>query len=115
MGFNFADAKRQLRQAVHGTLGVTALYKATLSAVPVEIQARWLNKTQLIGDLDHEEYARSEEAVDKVVLARSDSEEFNVKRGGYITFPDYENLTFQFNTRLPNDGPYDETWLVNRV
>ncbi len=114
MTFNFANTRRLARQVVHETLGVPALYQDNPLSKPIGIAARWTNKTRLMGDIDREGYAQTEEAVDRVVFCAADSAAIGCKRGGTITFPDYDDITFTLHERLPNDGPYDETWMVSR-
>lgn len=113
MSFNFAEAKLLVRQTVHETLGVPAFYQDDVVTTPVPVSARWINKTRLIGDNDGEGYARTEEPIDKIVLGAGDSAALGCKRGGTITFEN-GGMVFLLHERLPNDGPYDETWLVSR-
>jgi uncharacterized iron-regulated membrane protein len=114
MAFNFASAKNAARQAVHTTLGVTALYEDDATNAPVEIKARWHNKIELSGDLDSQSYAEVIQGVDRVIFAAADARAIPVKRGGTITIPDYENIVFTLALMEPSNGPYTEVWQVAR-
>lgn len=115
MPFNFAQARVLARQTIHEVMAVQAWYQDASMSKPVAIAARWtVMKNALVGDIDHEGYARSLEAVDRIVLAQADSKAVGVKRTGILRFDAPYSVAFVLVQKSPNDGPYDETWQVQR-
>lgn len=131
MPFDFAAAKALVRRTVHQTFGVRAFYQDSSLSSPVEISARWHSKIDRFGDLDNQQYAEVIQGIDRVIFAAADARKYSVKRGGVVTFVDYgsglgvamgspfggEDVgppAFSLEAREPNDGPYEEAWVVTR-
>lgn len=115
MSFDFASLKAQARQAVHETLGVPALYQDATTSEPQPITARWHNQIVKEGDLQNQGYAMVLAGIDRIVLSAADASRLGVKRNGTITFPAYDNITFNLDARLPSDGPFEQVWEVSRA
>lgn len=113
MGFNFAEAKRATRQAVHDTLAVDALFKLDSADVPIPISARLHSQLVRQGRI---ESAGAEviEGINQVVFDRAALHAIGVypERGNLIVFPDYQDFTVSLDYRLPYDGPVEEVWTV---
>lgn len=115
MAFNFADAKAQVRRAVHDTLGVPAHIKSTSVSTPEPITARLHEATLLYGDLLDQGYAQTIEAVDRIVLVPSDFPVGVVaKRESEITFDHRPGIIFVLQTKDVSDGPLEEVWQATR-
>lgn len=117
MGFDFASAKKKARQAVHDTLGVSALYQDNSMVTPVEIKARWHNKLTLEGNLDDDSsYAQMLEGIDRIILNKPQLATLGIqtRRGAVLTFTSLDNLAFKLDTKEPSNGPIEEIWKVTR-
>lgn len=115
MTFNFADLKVETRRVVHETLGVPAFYQNNRMSAPVEITARWFNKTAKYGDLVETGYAEIVEGVDRVVLFPCDHPTVSFERDGVVTFPQYKK-SFRLDTLEPSDGPAGQAvWQVEAM
>lgn len=114
MAFSFANAKKLVRRVVHDTLAVPALYQDAVMSTPADIRARWHSKIERTGDLEGEGWAQVIEGVDRIIFNSTDARTLNLKRGGTVTFPAYNNATFILDTREEVDGPDEEIWLVSR-
>lgn len=122
MAFNFAQAKAQMRQTVHETLAVSALYQDDTMSDPAAITARYHNKIAQMGELDNgnnDGYALTIEGIDRVVFKAADARALSVKRGGELTFTDYTDgngdpAVFVLQVKQPHHGPFEEVWEVSR-
>lgn len=115
VGFNFADLKRTVRQAVHDTFAVPAFYSdSAVTAVPVNV--RWHNKLVRAGNLDAAGYAEIFEGVNKVVFGDAELVTLGLtpRQQGVLTFPDYAPMTLVLDTLEPREGPVDVVWNVSR-
>lgn len=129
MPFDFATAKALARRTVHKTFGVQAFYQDDSMDLPVELRARWHNKsTQLLGELDNQGYSQIIEGIDRIIFnveLIDDTQEYSVftqdgqpitlQRAGEITFPMLlDGATFILENKIPADGPTEERWMVSR-
>lgn len=114
MPFNFAQAKKTMRQAVQDTLGVIAYYKADSESDHIEIRARWHTKLVKQGIVNGEG-AQILENADQVVfdVAELLEKEIKLDRGAIIIFPDYQDLAVILDSKVPHDGPVEEIWLAS--
>lgn len=112
MSFNFAKVKAFARRTVHSTLGVQALYEDSTTNGPVCVTARWHNKIDRMGDIDNQSYAELIQGIDRVIFEAEVARNYNMKRGGTITFPEYESAKFTLHVREPSSGPFEEVWEV---
>ena len=115
MAFNFADAKRLVRQTVHETLGVAGFYKATSVSTPVPIRVRWHSKIDRFGDLESSGYAEVIEGIDRVIFYTVDARAIGVSRTGVISIPELSIDGLVLSSLEPADGPYEEIWNVSRA
>ena len=127
MSFDFANAKKIARRAVHSVFGVRAFYYTDDSANAIETRARWHNKHIVnVGDLAGDGYSQIIEGIDRIVFLREDYEDgsfvldskgqpLTLERGGLVEFPDsLPNAQFVLDHKEPDDGPIEETWNVTR-
>jgi hypothetical protein len=118
MAFDFAQAKLQARRVVHSTFGVQAFYKDASIDVPVEIRARWHNRTSRpVGDLENGGYAEVIEGIDRIVLIPVDTKNrpVTLQRNGIVTVPTLlPGVEFNLEHKEPADGPLEEAWVVTR-
>lgn len=112
MAFNFADAKRSLNKAVMETFGLNATYKDCNMSSPVAVRARFHNKIERFGDLNHTGYANIDMSVSTVVFSREQARLIDVKRNGEVFFPDLNNLIVILETRLDSTALDEEVWQV---
>ncbi|EPS7029911.1 hypothetical protein IPC622_22590 [Pseudomonas aeruginosa] len=113
MAFSFAEAKAQLRRAVHSTLGVAAFYQDDSMSTPQPIRVRWHSKIARFGDLESSGWAERIEGIDRVIFAAADARQLNVRYAGRVTIPEY-GIELILDAKEPADGPEEEIWLVAR-
>jgi len=129
MSFDFAALKARVRQTVHETFGLPALYQDSSLSKPVPISARLHNKLTLAGDFENNGYAETIQGIDRVIFQAEESHAIGARRGGVVTFPSIGGglgvgvgaalggegvgqATFVLQTRQPNCGPHEDIWYV---
>lgn len=116
MRFDFAALKSQVRQTVHDTLAVPALYHSVDLDVPVELTVRWHTKIDRFGDLDGMGYAEVIDGINRVIFNRPELQEHGlVLRGGgevELTSSGFEGVRLVLVSMEPDSGPVDESWVV---
>lgn len=104
-----------MRQVVHKTLSVSALYSDSL-VTNIPITVRWHSKISVHGDLENQGYAQILEGVDRLIFYDAElvAASLALKRGGLIVIPKYQNATFALDALNPTDGPVNVIWSVAR-
>lgn len=117
MPFDFAKTKALVRQTVHKTFGVPALYMDSTKQQPVAVRVRWHSRIERTGDLDNQGYAEVIQGIDRIVFLSSEARLNGVKKNGTVKIlnplePGVDEPTFSLSTRDPNTGPVEEIWNV---
>lgn len=116
MGFDFAAAKAQARQAVHDTLKVAATVEVFPGNGPQDITVRWHDRINRFGNLENTGWAEVIEGIDRLI--------FNIPEltSKGIVLTDKSSVTllasglkFRLDAKQPVDGPVEEIWVVVRV
>lgn len=120
MSFDFAEAKKQARRAVHDTLGVSAFYKATPTSDSVPCRVRLHTKTVDTGNIDGSSFdIVVTETVNKIIFNDVQARQIGVTRGGELHIPQYDTADRQckvvMDRRLKIDGPEEEIWEVEML
>lgn len=111
--FSFADAKALARRTVHDTLGVPAQYYDTVDQTPRSINARWLTKQVLVGQLGNNDgYAETIESDNRVVFVPSDHPGLTLRMNGRVTFTHMPEQEFVLRVKEKSTGPLEEIWQV---
>lgn len=101
---SWAALKTDLRKAVHAAFSHTVQYTApTLGAAPVVMTVRLHQNVELFGDLDREGYARTAEAITRIVFT-NDQSPLPV-RGGLVVFED--GSSYKIKSVWPMEGPLE--------
>ncbi|AAQ63356.2 hypothetical protein Nazgul56 [Burkholderia phage BcepNazgul] len=113
---DFAALKALVRQTVHDTLAVSALYADPVTGAQTPLTARFHTKMALVGDLDREGYARMVEGINYLVFNKPEVTSLGItlQRDGSVTFPDY-GFTFRLDVEDDTDNFVDIKWSVERV
>lgn len=112
----FAQLKRELRQVVHATFAVDAMYVDSSMLEPVSLSVRFhTKKVNPFGDLGGEGYAVVIENADRAIF---DTAELAAKEvcpcpGATIEFTEYE-MCFTLGARDPTTGPAEQVWTIVR-
>lgn len=119
-GFDFADAKRQLREVVHDYLAVSAVYyDPVVPRTPITV--RFHTKLAMAGALEGGYGVEVIEGINKLVFsapellaARDGLGLFPVERG-IVIIEKYDNAAFRLESQAPSDGPQNVYWTVSLV
>lgn len=117
MPFDFSKLKAQVRQTVHKTFGVPALYADSATPSPVDVRVRWHSRIEQVGDLENQGYANVIQGVDRIVFLSSDARSLGVKKNGTVKIlnsfePGVDEPVFVLVAREPKTGPVEEIWNV---
>lgn len=117
MPFDFSKAKAQVRQTVHKTFGVPALYSDSSTPSPVDVRVRWYSRIEQAGDLESQGYANVIQGIDRIVFLSADARTLGVKKNGTVKIlnpvePGVDEPVFALVAREPKTGPVEEIWTV---
>lgn len=89
--FNWAEQKQKARDAVHGTLGVFALYSdEQVREVPITVRLH--RKSAYLGD-DYSEFSPGLfSQINRVII---DLREVTPKRGATVRIPEFDDITVE--------------------
>lgn len=119
MAFDFAKALGKVRQIVHSTFRMEALYSEKTLAAPVPLGVRWSYKQMATGDIESEGYPAIIDFVEKVIFDKAElvARGVTVTRGARITFT-AEGFTATLIVDMQDEddsGPVDEAWRVSKA
>lgn len=107
MAFDFLATKKQARQALHDTLGVSSLHISAETGVSSKCRVRVHTKIMLGGDVDYQGFAELSDGAVMVHCEKGEARALNFTAGDKII---YDNKVYVLNTRKDDDGIYLETW-----
>jgi hypothetical protein len=115
--FDFSELKKQVRQTVHVTMSVPAIYTHdSAPGVETELRVRWHNKIARVGDLLEAGYSEVVDGINRVIFNVPELIEKGVvlARGGRITLDTeyYDGAQLILETKEPRVGPVEEIWLI---
>ena len=112
----FAQLKQQMREVVHATFAVDALYATANMLDPVSLSVRLHTKRlNPFGDLGGDGYAVVIENADRAVFSKSALNAASIvpESGASLSFTEY-GTCFTLGTRDPDTGPEEEVWTLVR-
>ena len=116
--FDFAAVKARVRQTVHDTFGILALYVDDQSGVQEELRVRFHTKINRFGDLQDAGWAEVVEGVNRLILNKTelDLKEITPVRGARLVFipASFEGLELILQVQEPSTGPVDVVWQVSQ-
>lgn len=114
--FSMAELKAQVRQTVHDTLAVPAVYLDDDLVMPAALTVRWHTKIDRFGDLDGGGYPEFIEGIDRVIFNIPELVAAGVvlQEGGVLTIAiqDIGDVELVLKVMEPKTGPVQEIWQV---
>jgi redox-sensitive bicupin YhaK (pirin superfamily) len=113
---DFAALKAQVRQTVHDTMSVPAVYSHPDEVGEYALRVRWHNKQALVGDLIDSGYAQTIEGVNRVIFNRAELDEKGavLRSGGVlrVVAPQFHGASLILSSQEPVAGPVEVIWIV---